>query len=311
MAGFPTRTTDGFVRRWRPDWPVDLATTLGPLQRGFSDPTVRIGPDGVWRATRGPDGPATIHCAREGDEVVASAWGPGAARELEDLPRVLGCGDDPRGFRAGSHPVMAEAFGRYGSGWRVPRTGRVLEALVPAILEQRVTGREARRAWSTLARRFGEQAPGPVRGLVVPPDGPGWSRIPSWAWHSAGVDPGRARTIRAAAARADALELLTARPATEAVRALQSLPGIGQWTAAEVAVRAWGHPDAVSFGDFHLAGFVVHALSGRRGGTDEQMAELLQAWSGQRARAIRMLELHCAPMPRHGPRAAIPDHRRR
>jgi 3-methyladenine DNA glycosylase/8-oxoguanine DNA glycosylase len=260
--------------------------------------------------------------------VRARAWGPGAAHELESLPDVLGAGDDPTGFDAGAHPVMAAASRRFGSGWRVTRTGRVLEALVPAILEQRVTGKEATRAWAQLVRGYGEPAPGPgsgspsgvgspemgaragTPGLVVAPDGPGWAQIPSWAWHRAGVDPGRARTIVAAAARAVSLERLSDQSPAEAADALRSLPGVGVWTAAEVGVRAWGDRDAVSFGDFHLARAIVHALTGRTDGDDDQMAELLTPWTGQRARAVRLLQLHSGhSVPRRGPRARITDHR--
>lgn len=298
-------------RRWRATWPIALAAILGPLRHGAGDPTLRIRPDGVWRTSRTPEGPVTLHCATDGPEVLARAWGPGAGRELADLPRLLGAGDDPTGFAADLHPVMAAAHRRHGGGWRVPRTARVLEALVPAVLEQRVTGLEAARAWATLVSRYGERAPGPDPDLRVVPDGPAWAGIPSWAWHRAGVDPGRAATIIAAARRADALERLSERPVPEASAALQSLAGIGTWTAAEVSVRAWGDADAVPFGDFHLAPFVVHALTGRRDGTDAELAELLSAWAGHRARAIRMLQLHCPPMPRRGPRSAITDHRRR
>jgi 3-methyladenine DNA glycosylase/8-oxoguanine DNA glycosylase len=272
---------------------------------------MRIGPDGVWRATRTPDGPATVHYARPGAEVLVRGWGPGAAHELEATPQVLGADDDPTGFAAHAHPVMAVAHRRFGAGWRVPRTGRVLEALMPAILEQRVTGLEARRAWRALVLAAGEPAPGSdgAPALRLPPAPAAWAAIPSWTWHRAGVDPGRAATAMRAAARAEALERLAARPPDQAATTLCAVPGIGAWTAAEVAVRAWGDRDAVSFGDFHLARTLVHALTGRRDGTDEQLAGLLEPWAGQRARAVRMLELHCGPMPRRGPRAAITDHR--
>jgi 3-methyladenine DNA glycosylase/8-oxoguanine DNA glycosylase len=298
------------------------------LGHGRGDPTFRIVGGEVWRTTRTPEGPATIHYRRDGADVRARAWGPGAAHELESLPDVLGAGDDPTGFDAGAHPVMAAASRRFGSGWRVTRTGRVLEALVPAILEQRVTGKEATRAWAQLVRGYGEPAPGPgsgspsgvgspemgaragTPGLVVAPDGPGWAQIPSWAWHRAGVDPGRARTIVAAAARAVSLERLSDQSPAEAADALRSLPGVGVWTAAEVGVRAWGDRDAVSFGDFHLARAIVHALTGRTDGDDDQMAELLTPWTGQRARAVRLLQLHSGhSVPRRGPRARITDHR--
>ena len=320
-------------RHWTPSWPIDLMTTLSVLGHGRGDPTIRIVGGEAWRATRTPAGPATVHVARAGREVIARAWGPGAEYELDALPQVLGQDDDPQGFAADAHPVMVAAYRRFGPGWRVLRTSRVLEALVPAVLEQRVTGLEASRAWARLVMRFGEPAPGPAGsgagvqgsggsarpgsgpgavapGLFVAPDGPGWARIPSWAWHQAGVDPGRARTITTCAERVDALERLSDRPPEEAARALRSLPGVGVWTAAEVGVRAWGDRDAVSFGDFHLSRTIVHALTGRADGDDEQMAELLRPWAGQRARAVRLLQLHSGHTPpRRGPRAAITDHR--
>lgn len=322
-------TGDPCERRWVPGWPVDLATTLGVLQHGRADPTLQLVGSSVWRATRTPQGPATLHYARSGagNEIVVTGWGPGAQLELDLVPEVLGRADDPAGFDHAAHRVMAAAHARFGPGWRVIRTGRTLEALVPAVLEQRVTGRESSAAWSRLVREFGTPAPGPAGTaatgspgstsrsaaprLMVAPDGPGWARIPSWAWHRAGVDPGRARTIANAAARADALEALGERPTREAGQALRSLPGVGVWTAAEVGVRAWGDRDAVSFGDFHVARAVVHALTGRTDGDDQQMAELLVPWAGQRARAVRLLLLHAGhTLPRRAPRAPITDHRR-
>lgn len=296
--------------RWSPGWPIDLRTTLGPLAHGRGDPTARISAEEAWWVTRGAAGPATLRLRRVGDAVHARAWGPGAADELDRLPDTLGAGDDPQAFPAAAHPVMAQAYHRFGAGWRVLRTTRVLDALVPAVLEQRVTGVEAKRAWRSLVGALGEPAPGPVAGLRVPPTGQTWAQVPSWTWHRAGVDPGRARTIVAAARRGPSLERLSERPAAEARAALAGLPGIGTWTAAEVAVRAWGDVDAVSFGDFHLAQDVVWALAGRRDGTDADLARVLRPWTGQRARAVRLVQLHAGNPPRRGPRAAITDHRR-
>ncbi len=317
------------------NWPINLASTLGPLARGRADPTMRIGPDGVWRATRTPAGPATVHYSAVGQRVHIRAWGPGAEVELDLAPQLLGADDAPDGFAADAHPVMAAAHRRFGAGWRVLRTQRVLEALVPAILEQRVTSVEARRSWARLVGAHGEPAPGPGRAgrgpdgavpgsaarvcggqsaavppaLVLPPDASGWVGIPSWSWHQTGVDPGRAATIVTAAGRSAALERLSQRSPALAAEAMASLPGIGRWTAAEVGVRAWGDRDAVSFGDFHLARMVVHALTGRSDGTDDQMADLLTPWAGQRARAVALLGMHTHGPARRSPRAAITDHR--
>lgn len=296
---------------WRPDWPVDPGLILAPLLRGRGDPCMRRLPNAILRATNHPTGPAAIQYEwSTPGEVLVRGWGPGADAEVAATPQVLGAGDDPAGFDWAAHSLMAQARTGPGLRWRAPRTGRTWEALVPAILEQRVTGVEARRAWAQLVTRHGSPAPGPLGELTLPPTPGQWARIPSWEYHAAGVDPGRARTLVGAARRAATLEELGHRPPQSARAALASLPGIGPWTAAEVAIRAWGDADAVSFGDFHLARLVVHSLTGATDGTDAQMAELLTAWAGQRARAVRMIELLGSPPPRRGPRARIADHRR-
>ena len=113
--------------------------------------------------------------------------------------------DDRSEFTA-RHPVVSQLALRY-DAMRVGRSGRVFEALVPAVLEQKVVGREAHRAWRYLLLKFGEVAPGPaLHGMRVFPAPETWARIPSWEWHKAGVEGVRARTIVTAAAVAARLE---------------------------------------------------------------------------------------------------------
>jgi len=306
-------TTDESRRCWRPGRPVALLTLLGPMRRGSGDPTFRVDATGtVWRAVLTPDGPSTTALQVRADlsEVHARAWGPGAAWSLESLPDLLGAGDDPSGFEP-AHPVLRDTWRRH-AGWRVPRTQRVLEALVPAVLEQKVTVRESYRAYRTLVRKYGEPAPGPVAhlvgGLVVPPTATAWAHIPSWEWHRAGVDLSRSRTSVTAAASAGRLERLCTRPPAEAATRMRSLPGVGVWTAAEVGQRALGDADAVSVGDFHLASLVGTALVGERV-DDDAMLELLEPYRGHRYRAVRMIELAGIGYERHGPRFAGVDYR--
>lgn len=301
------------TRRWRPGRRVDLAATLGPMRRGTGDPTYRVDASGtVWRASRTPDGPATTALRVRADlaEVQVRAWGPGAAWSLDTVPDLLGGADDPAGFEP-AHPVVRDMWRRY-AGWRVPRSRRALEALVPAVFEQKVTGREAWRAFRTLVRRYGEAAPGPVGhrvgGLVVPPDARTWALVPSWEWHRAGVDLSRSRTTVTAAGSAGRLELLCSLPPVEAATRMRSLPGVGAWTAAEVAQRAFGDADAVSVGDFHLSSLVGWALVGEPV-DDDAMLELLEPYRGHRYRAVRMVELSGLAPPRHGPRYAGRDYR--
>jgi 3-methyladenine DNA glycosylase/8-oxoguanine DNA glycosylase len=182
-----------------------------------------------------------------------------------------------------------------------------MDSLVPAILEQRVTHAEARRAWSGLVKRYGTPAPGPRAGMVVPPPAARLLEVPTWTWHRLGVDLQRQRAVRAAATVAGRLEATAGMPPAEARARLQLVPGIGAWTAAETTQRALGDPDAVSVGDFHLANHVVHWFTGRARGTDEEMLELLAPWAGQRGRVVRLVLLSGVTPPKFGPRFAPPD----
>ncbi|HUR50977.1 MAG TPA: DNA-3-methyladenine glycosylase 2 family protein [Mycobacteriales bacterium] len=292
-------------RVWCADGPFDLHRTLGLLRHASSDPTHRTTPDGaLWRTSRTPDGPASYRLVQRRDQVTAEAWGPGAGWVLDGLPELLG---SHHALTTG-HPVL-ERTARMHPGIRIPRTRRVFESMVPAILEQKVTGQEARQAYVWLLRRHAEPAPGPVpTGMRVPPAPEVWGRIPSWDWHRAGVDPRRTRTVLTAAKHASRLEEATALGREDAIRRLTAVPGVGEWTAAEVAVRALGDADAVSVGDYHLAALVGWVLTGRPV-DDAGMVELLEPWRPHRARVVRLIELSGIPKPRFGPRMTVQDHR--
>ena len=294
---------------WRPRLPVDVRRTLAPLSRGRGDPTHVVEPDGtLWRTTSTEDGPATYRLVQRGlHEIACTAWGQGAQRVVAGLADLLGGRDLCDGFAPG-HPLLAEAHLRH-PGLRIPRTGRVFEALVPAVLEQKVTGKQARAAWRSLVLRHGEAPPGPgPAGMRVPPPAQVWRRIPSWEWHRAGVDPKRSRTVCEAARLAGRLEQAVGMDPLAAHVRLQAVPGIGAWSSAEIAQRALGDTDSVSVGDYHLSQFVGWALIGRPL-DDEGMLELLEPWRPHRYRVVRLLELSGARKPRFGPRLTVQDHR--
>ena len=294
-------------RVWAAGRPVDLGATLGPLRRGTGDPAHRFDPTGrFWWACHTPDGPGTLAVAASGPSVTGEAWGAGAGWLLERLPQLLGADDDWSGLDVSDVPVLHRVR-RSRPGLRLPSTGLVLDALVPAILEQKVTGEEARRSWRLLVRRYGTPAPGPADGLRVPPTPDVLLAVPSWDWHRFGVEGRRQAAIRAAATVARRLEECVVLPPAAALARLQVVPGVGIWTAAETAQRALGHPDAVSVGDYHLKNHVVHLFTGRARGTDEEMVELLAPWAGQRQRVMRLVELAGIGAPRFGPRFAYTD----
>lgn len=308
------------VREWQAPFLVDVRVTLSVQGRGRSDPTFRIDEAGaVWRTSLTPDGPATIRVtapfpaasAPAGPLVLAQAWGPGADWLLDALPGALGLHDDISGFDPSGHPVLRQVARRH-PGLRLGRSGRLMEALVPAVLEQKVLTIEAHRAWRILLAKFGGQPPGPApRGMRVFPDPKTWRRIPSWDWHRAGVEGVRAQTIIRACTVADSLERLLAKTHEEADRLLRTIPGIGPWTSAETRQRAAGDPDAVSVGDAHLPDMVGWALAGRSATNDEEMLELLGPYAGHRHRVTRLVRLSgLGGPPRRAPKLPVRDYRR-
>lgn len=297
------------VRVWRPDWPCPVLAVLRQQRRGAGDPTFAITGDRVWRGIRTPIGPATlaVQALDRHGEVHGAAWGPGAEWILDSLPGLLGALDDWAEFQP-RHPVLEEARRRH-PHYRQGRTGLVMEALVPAIIEQKVTGQEAFSGFRRLVRRFGEPAPGPGggQGLMVQPDASVLRQIPSWEWLQLHIDPARSRAVVTAARVAESLERTIGLDPDDADRRLRAVPGVGVWTSAEVRQRAHGDPDAVSFGDYHVAKDVGWALEGRAF-DDAELAEYLEPWRPQRGRVPAVLAVAGARRPRRGPRMAPRTH---
>lgn len=302
MTLVPVRDSIAMTRlRLRLDGPLDLARTLAPLRRGYGDPTIRLADNRAWRATRTPEGPATLAIEIAGGALTAEAWGPGADRAVEEVAALVGLEDDRTGF-APRHRIVAELDRRL-RGLRMGRSGAVLESLVPAILEQKVTGEEARAAFRGLVRALGEPAPGPATfRLRLPPSPERLAALPYHDYHPFGVERRRAELIRKVAGRSGWFEAVVDLPLDEAYARLTALPGLGPWTAAEVALRALGDRDAVSVGDYNLPNLVTWALAGEARGDDARMLELLEPYRPQRARVVRLLEASGLRTPRFGPR---------
>ena len=294
-------------RVWDAGRPIDLRPTLGMLRRGTGDPAHRFDTAGrFWWACTTPVGPGTICVAAAGTRATAQAWGDGAEWLLDRLPALLGAEDDWSDVDVSTVPVL-HRLRRSRPGFRLTRTGLVMDALVPAVLEQKVTGLEARRSWRLLLHRVGEPAPGPAEGLRVPPSARVLLDLPTWEWHRMGVDGKRQRAIRAAAAVARRLEECVDMTPADATARLRLIPGLGVWTAAETTQRALGDPDSVSVGDYHLPNMVGWVLAGRPRSTDEQMLELLAPWLGHRQRVMRLIELTGMTAPRYGPKFNYTD----
>ena len=279
------------------------ARALGRLRFGPADPTTAVADGRWWWSAHTPDGPATIAIALTEEGSSPSAWGPGADHLLARADALTGSGDDPSTFRP-LHPALASAARRRG----VPRlgvTGSVFTALVQAVLGQRVTTVEALRSWASITRAFGTRAPGPDIGLMTAASAERLAALPYYALHPHGVERGRASTISRVASVEGRLDALAAN------NKLEALPGVGPWSVAHVRTKALGDVDAVAVGDLHLPDLVAWVLAGERRGDDARMLELLEPYSGQRARVIRLLVEGSLGPPRRAPYRRLEPNARR
>ena len=298
---------------YRPRHPLDLRHTVLYQRHGGGDPTMVVAGSVIWRASRTPEGIATLALREVSPGVIrGAAWGAGASWALRQLPALCGADDDPGDFDPSRHPVIAAAH-RRNPGIRIGRTELFFDALASSVIEQKVTGTQAFGAWRRIVTWHGERAPGPTpRPMFAPPSIDAWRRVPSWSWHRAGLEPPQARTVAEAARRGEAIGrvFMAANDGEARDRVLISQRGIGPWTSAETRIRALGDADAVSVGDYHLAHEVGYALTGARV-DDDGMLELLAPWAGQRQRAIRLIGASGVREPRRAPRLHPEDHRAR
>jgi 3-methyladenine DNA glycosylase/8-oxoguanine DNA glycosylase len=280
--------------------PLDLRRTVTAIVRGPGDPTSVLRERGLLTALRTPSGPATLHLRPiDARTIEARAGGPGAAHALEvNAPGLVGATDDPAAFRPASG-VLADLV-RRSPGLRLTRAA-VMPVLIAAVLEQKVTGREARRAWRQLVLRTSDRAPGD-HGLWLPPDPDRLAVIPYFTFHAFGLERRRADVIRGLCARAARIERMAAETPEALPAWLARMPGVGPWTVAEVSRLALGDPDAVSVGDFHLPNLVGWVLAGEMRADDARMLALLEPYRGQRGRVQLVIEASGIHPPAFGPR---------
>ena len=278
-----------------PEW-LNLTSTV----RGSKMP-VMVGPSETRWNTRTPDGPGTLHLERRSESTVAvEAWGSGADWLRDQAPRLLGADDDLTGF---DPPI-----GRIGDSWRarpflLGRTDRLWGSIIGGVFGQKVQVQNAVRARRQLAKRYGEPAPGPLGGWVLP--SPERTAEMGYAdFHPLGVERRRAEILLRVALEMSRLSGLEKKSAPEVQARLQRIRGIGPWTAAMVTATALGDADAVPVGDFHLPNTVAWHLAGEERGDDERMLELLEPYAGHRWRILRIAK-SLGSAPKRGPRLSL------
>jgi AraC family transcriptional regulator of adaptative response / DNA-3-methyladenine glycosylase II len=201
-------------------------------------------------------------------EVLASAW------------HAFDLGAEPRAIAQ-----VLGALAHDAPGLRLPGTFDAFELVVRAILGQQITVKAARTLASRFVAAFGTPLDTPFAGLTrVFPAPATVAALAVDAIASLGIIGARTRTILAvAAALADGS--LQLRPGTDpgaTLKALQALPGIGEWTAQYIAMRALAAHDAFPHTDYG----VMKALDERN---PRRVLASGEAWRPYRAYAVMHL----------------------
>jgi 3-methyladenine DNA glycosylase/8-oxoguanine DNA glycosylase len=201
---------------------------------------------------------------------------------------------------------VADAQKRFGQ-LLLGRSNTPYHELLHAVLAQRVTSLEAIRQWHDIVRTYGSTAPGPHETLLLPPAPDVLESLPYHEFHQFGVERKRADTLISVAKHFDFLSRISEGELSpsEATLKLQLIPGVGVWTSAVAGGLAFGNPDALLVGDFHVKNTVAFALTGNIRGTDDEMVQTLAPYAGQRHRVVRWLQLAGIKAPARGPRRRI------
>lgn len=294
---------------------IDVGRTVQQIGIYRNDPTHHRADRSFAKAILTPEGPGTMRVswATDGD-LLAEAWGDGAAWLLGHADAWVGLRDDLTGFDPTLHPKVDRWWRDHGRV-RLPSIGVIWQELVLVLLGQRVTTEEASKSWYRMCRTWGEPAPGPCE-LVLPPTPEVVSHLAYTDLHRVNVERRRAEAIMLAARRANRLEEAATMPIGDALERLAALPGLGAWTATATALSSHGDPDVIVLRDYGLPTLVNFAFTGDskrldpdRGG-DEVMQAHLAPWAGHRQRIIRLIMNAGVAVPRRAAKALNPDIRR-
>jgi AraC family transcriptional regulator, regulatory protein of adaptative response / DNA-3-methyladenine glycosylase II len=252
---------------------------------GVYQRTVELhGAPGTIEVEKGAHGAHLVLRARLGDPA-------GLLEAVDRVRRIFDLTADPLRIagdleRSAGPPLLAAL--RAAPGLRVPGAWDGFELAVRAVLGQQISVAGASTLCGRLVQAFGK----PVslgRGLThlfPSPDALAQADVAA-----IGLPKARAHAVRALArAVADhTLRLDAARGLDDAIARLCRVPGIGEWTAHYIALRAFGEPDAFPASDLGLR----KALAGEKPPlSPAEVAGLAEAWRPWRAYAAMALWNH-------------------
>jgi AraC family transcriptional regulator of adaptative response / DNA-3-methyladenine glycosylase II len=233
---------------------------------------------GYARTVALPTGPATVTvgAVRGRNELSLRVVGAPATALLpltSRVRRVFDLASDPATIGAAlrGDPLLGPLVRRR-PGLRIPGAWDAFECAVRAVVGQQVSLAAGRTLVTRLVARVGPRLARPMDGLTQLFPSP--EALATADLRGLGLVPARARTLAALARAVADGRLVLDGPADEVRAALLGLPGVGEWTAEYVALRALGEPDA-----FPAADLVLRRVAGEgRALTPRALAERAEAW---------------------------------
>ena len=280
--------------------------TIRFVRMGQRDPTVIRDPMRFVVARWFRSGQATVEFRATPRRVLARIWGEAADEALGTLHALLGLHDNPRmewgnvALNRRLKPVL---------GTHLLRSPFASYELLSHIIQQQIAWRDAARIWWRLVDTVGEPAPGPF-GLKMPLHFNQMRSVSHTTLQRCGITEKRIVTLREVGRLGHRIDDWLAESQETFSKRLQTLPHMGPWTVNHVLAVSMGYPDVVVPGDYTLPHTVAWALAGEHRGTDQRMYALLEPFTGDRWRLVRLLWALNITAPRRGPRMASSQVRR-
>ncbi|WP_130618319.1 DNA-3-methyladenine glycosylase 2 family protein [Dyella amyloliquefaciens] len=273
--------------------PYDFEAILGFL-RGRSLPGVELVDDESYSRVFGPtDAPGWLRLsARPGDDhaLQLELHCPQPARLLSivtKLRRMFDLDANPQSIGdALKQSALLKPLWRKRPGLRLPGGWDGFEIAVRAILGQQVSVAAARTLATRIVHRYGTPVVTGMPGLERLFPGP--EALADADLREIGLTTARAATVRGVAqALLDGrIDFRSEQPLDEFVERWVALPGIGEWTAHYMAMRALSHPDA-----FPAADLILRRAATNDGSmlSTKALSSLAEAWRPWRAYSVMHL----------------------
>ena len=202
---------------------------------------------------------------------------PASAAVMQQVRQWLDLDAEPERSDAALRLLPAPVL--FVPGTRMPGCLCGFETAVRVILGQQVTVKAARTLVQRLLQRFGSAIETPFADLThLFPSAAKLAQADAAAIGELGIVRQRVGAIQALAraVHAGSISLNRQAPLAPTMDALRALPGVGEWTAQVIALRALAHADAWPASDIGL----MHALGTRHVKTIESLAEAWRPWRG-------------------------------